>query len=131
MSDDRLLEHLEIVSAAQTGGRCADRSEIEQVPVPRLVHDVGQLLDGHDVGEVDDRACDGRDGDAVARRDVTEIESIAPMDADAVDAAPPGRDHSDPRAASPTDSPQRRGGAVGERRALTGGEHGGQPARLA
>jgi hypothetical protein len=89
------------------------------------------LLDGQDVGEEDDRACHGRDGDAVARRDVTGIESIAPMDADAGDAAPPGRDHGDPRAASPTDPPQLRGGAVGKRRAVTRGEHGGQPAGLA
>jgi hypothetical protein len=89
---DRFLEHRKVVPPAHARGGRSHVVEIEQAPERRLVHDVGQLLDRQDIGEVDDRPRDGRHGDAVPLGDVVGVEGVAAMDAHAVDAHPPGRD---------------------------------------
>jgi len=84
-----------------------------------------------DVGQVDQRARDGRDRDAVVGGDVAGVEVAARPEPDPGAApAPPRSDDVDlARDASP-DAPQLGGAQVTQRRALAACKHGRQPAPL-
>jgi hypothetical protein len=78
---DRVLEDLEVRAAVRAGHRGLDRSRVVAVAEPRLVDHVRELVGGEHVGQVDQRAGDGRDRDPVAGRDVARVRAAPEMHA--------------------------------------------------
>jgi hypothetical protein len=112
-------------------GDRANLVQIEHAPERGFVHDVGDLLDGLDLSEIDDRSRHGGHRDAVSDRDVAGVEAIAPVDGDPLDPDSPRRDHGYRRRPTPSDPPELRRRAMVQRRAFSGGEHRGEHAGLA
>ena len=126
---DRFFEPFELVPADEPRGGRADGVEVQPIPMCGLMHDVGELLDGQEGGEIHDRARNGRRRDPIAHGDVPRVEPVAPMHADTRDCDLPGGDDADRTLRAP-ESPKLRGRQMGERGAHARREHRGQPTRL-
>ena len=70
------FEHFELATRRSSHGR-SRLFQVEELAVLGLVDDVRELLGVEDLGEVDQRACDGRDRDPVPDGDVAWVEVAA------------------------------------------------------
>ena len=114
--------------AVEEGGK---REPVGETQVIRLVESPLDLAGVEHGGEVEERARDGRDGDAV------EDGGLVGGKADSVEAHPasmppvPGHGHVHHRSAARAKAPESGGGTVAQRRARTACKYGSEPPTLA
>jgi hypothetical protein len=77
---DGLFEDVEVVAAVGAGHGVAGGGFDVAAFVGGLVDDVGELVGGEGVGEVDEGAVDGGDGDVVVGGEIAEVEGAVAVD---------------------------------------------------
>src|SRR4051812_18236659 len=123
---EEVAEHLEAVPAVAARAGGLQRHEVEQPQPLRFVEGPLDVARPNDLREVEERAGDGGDRDAVVDGAVVRVQRAHAVDVDfRTRAHGPRRDHVDLRARGLPKTPERSGVPIAEHRAGPAREHGG------